>query len=316
MLSALAGCAADPGRPSGDVTLRRATDTAAMASSSERRSREIVAMVNGQAVRADEVAAALYEVAGGTVLRELVLDRMIALELRRRGVSVSSADVERERERFREELRAVSGGMADARLERAVRRRRGLGPTRSEDVVRRSAALRALVSASISVSEAEIELARRVRYGPKVMLRVIETDHPVIASEIAAAVRGADSATFARVAVERSIDETAPVGGLIGAVSLDDPSYPAAMRDAARGLAAGESSGVIALESGYVILRVDAHVPAAEVSANASAIRDELRRRKERLAMAELGQDLVAAAEVTVLDPSASWGWDAATAGD
>lgn len=273
----------------------------------------VVAIINGSPLRWAALADGLYEAAGGQVLREVVLDAMIDVELRRAGLTVTTDDITSERKRFERELALSVDANTGARLTDAVLRGRGLGPSRSEALVRRSASLRKLVIGSVRVSDAEIRLARSIREGPQHTIRVIETPYAGEASALAERLRGSSIDDFARAAGKTSIDATASQGGLIGAISLDDPSYPQALRDAAKRLQPGQTSGVIGLDRSFVILRLDDVAPGRPSESGDDAIRATLRDRKERVAMSVLGDRLLRDASVSVLSPSLGWSWDSWT---
>ena len=93
-----------------------------------------------------DLAPALSEAAGALVLEELILDRSLALALRRAGLTITRADIERERTLLIDTIASDSGtdGNAAARSLNAIRAQRGLGPARFEALLSRNAGLRAL----------------------------------------------------------------------------------------------------------------------------------------------------------------------------
>lgn len=312
IVGCLPGCGSSSGLASDPIPLRVAEGRAPVTRSAS----DVVATVNGVPVRGEELETGLREAAGAQVLREAVLDRLITAELDRRGMVLTEADLAAERARLDEALtEGVSQTTANQtsanQIKEAVQRRRGLGPARLAATVRRSAGLRRLVADTVEVTDADIGLAERIRFGPRHVLRVIETATAGEASEARRLALAGGLEAFARAAAERSLDASGAAGGLLGEVSLDDPAYPDAMRTAARATAVGAVSEVVGLGSSFVVLRVDAVMPARPGPTADERVRmkAELQRRKERVAMEALAGSLLDRASVTVIDDAIAWNW-------
>lgn len=84
--------------------------------------------------------------------------------------------------------------------------------------------------------------------------------------------RGGD---FAAVARRYSIDPSAASGGVLGALARDE--MPEALAEAAFDLAPGRLSEIVALEDGYVVVRVERRLP--ERLPTLGEVRDEILRR-------------------------------------
>ena len=85
-----------------------------------------------------------------------------------------------------------------------------------------------------------------------VNLRIIVVASAPDADRILKRLKGGED--FATLAREASIDPTASDGGSMGTV--DPAALRSELRDAAKGLAAGQISNVVRLPSGYAILKV------------------------------------------------------------
>lgn len=274
-------------------------------------------VVSGQAISWETLTPRLAEAAGAQVVREAVLDALLEREVRTRGLAITPEAINAERVMLAEVLAMdarVTPTQAEELVE-ALRRDRGLGPKRFGDLLVRNARLRAIVGDSAELTTTERELARRVALGPRVRCRVIV----VRDAEEALALRGrierdaaagADLAVvFAREARARSVDATAPSGGLLEAVSPSDPLLPPALALELGRLSRLQLSGVIALDGGYALVLVEEAIP-PEREIGAGAVDAAERRawlRKSRGLMEQAARDLMAQHSFTVLDESLRW---------
>jgi hypothetical protein len=280
------------------------------------------AIVNGQTLAWDELQPLLAEAAGGTVLQEVVLDRLLEPELRLRGLKVGPEAIARERELLLEAIvREARATPDDAeRLLASVRRSRGLGDVRFARLLARNAELRALAGAlDPPVVEPEaIEREYLIRHGPRYSARVLVAATPREAGEIRArllanppVVGGTLAAQFAEEAARHSIDPSAERGGIVDPISPADPSYPASIRAALERLAPGELSAVLAVDRGYALLLLEEQLAGdgLELAEVSTAIAEDLLRREERLAMDDVARRLLREANIAVMDRGLDWSW-------
>jgi parvulin-like peptidyl-prolyl isomerase len=196
-----------------------------------------------------------------------------------------------------------------------LRTRRGLGPTRFDSLLRRNAALRRLVRDSVRVSNPEIEAALAARYAERVNTRIIVVRTEREASNLRAQLKDVSDSIavrFAQLAMQHSLDASAPRGGLLDPFSLEDATYPIALRQAIQSLGPGEFiTPTIALDGGYAIVLLEGRSPSPypRRSGDESMIEQQIRLRKERIAMDQLARRLLDAAGVTVFDESLAWSW-------
>jgi parvulin-like peptidyl-prolyl isomerase len=260
----------------------------------------------------------LSEASGGTVLEEVALDRLLQREMTLRGFSTAPADASAERELLVQSL-TRSGGVPVAQgpeLLDKVRKARGLGERRFASLLRRNAMLRRLVRDDVQVTPEDVRQAYDIRYGVKYRTRLILTKSERDAATALERLRprdGSAPAPFSEIAEQLSVDSSRVRGGLIGAVSPVDPSYPAALRSALEQAKTGEPTGAIALEQGYAILLVESEVartntPFESVSGD---LEREVRIVRERTEMDRLAARLLRSAGMTVLDPELEWSWKA-----
>ena len=269
------------------------------------------ATIDGVPVSWDELLPILSETAGGAALEELAFDRILGREAERLGIVITGADTQREEALLAETIAQAAGSDAamTERLLLDVRRARNLGPSRYAALLKRTAILRQLVADEVHVTNAAVEQMHRIRHGVRYQCRLI-----TVATERAAdAVRSRllSGEPFGEIAAEFSTDSSAQRGGIIEAISPADPTYPSGLRAALRILEPGELSPIIAIETGYAIVRLDERLEPDGVAIE--DVRDELERavrlRQERLAMNTLGQRLLEGADIAIFDPHLAQSW-------
>ncbi len=278
----------------------------------------IAALINDRPVTWDDLRPFLAEAAGGAALEEIVLDRMLDRELEAAGLAVTPDDIARERSMLAEAVaRDARADPNDAeRLLEGIRRSRGLGDARFAAQLARTARLRKLVAASVTVGDEEVRTAYEMRHGRACVTRVIVVESEREATRLWSDLnRSPDNLTgrFSDAAVKFSRDPSAPRGGLLGPVSPLDPTYPAVIRTAIDALKPGTMSPVIGVDKGFAIALVQERIEPDGVTLEeaAPALRDQLTGRRERLAMDELARRLLASARVGVMDPHLRWSWEA-----
>lgn len=305
----LAGCqSATENPPPPERPARAAAEPAKDAPRRDDRARP-VAYVDGRALTDADLRAGLYEAAGGDVLADAVLDRAVAWRLEERGLSVDAQAIEAERALLGRSLSPDAD--TAVRLLDELRRSRRLGPTRFEALLRRSAGLRRLVADRVEVTDSAIRREHERRYGPRYRVRLLVTDDADEAAELRR--RALDGESFADLASLHSIDPSAAQGGLLSPISPADTQYPQAVRRALPRLDAAPISGVLALGDRFAVLKLADKIEAADVALD--DVTDELveavRRRQQRLLMERLARQMLAEAEVVVLDPALQAAWRA-----
>ncbi len=308
MLLLLGGCTAEPGILD---ALEPAPTSGAPGG--------IVAFIDGEAIRTDEVLPHLLEAAGGAVLEERILDRALKTIADARGVRISPADLDAERMRL---VRTIQGETLDdervARLIEALRTDRGLGPRRFEALVRRNALLRALVRDEIEIGEDEIRRAFAIVFGERIAARLIVVPDERLALEIRHRLNASDedlTTRFSEEARRLSIHPSGDVGGKIEPISPVDPGVPEVLRLALADAEPGTITPVLGLDGGYAIALVERRLPAEATTLEAQRPRlmRVLRTRREREAMNELARRLLERARVQILDRSLEWSWERRT---
>ncbi len=306
------------GTSSGDTTARNgagaSNSSVANAGSPNRSARgagdQSVALLGNRAVRVSDMRAALLEAGGPRVLEDLILDRMVERRLAQAGLSVNDTDVQRERNIFAD-IWSTDADEA-ARLVREIRRLRGLGDVRFQQLLKRNAALRKLIKTDVQVSGAAIDEEYQLAYGPKYRCRLIVVPRLGQATQIVQQARG--GANFIDLAVNHSTDVSARQGGLLPLMSPVDATFEKAVREQVRGMRVGQVSDPINIENGFAIVKVEQVVPGQDVPLD--SVRDEMRRRRVLRIEAQLmGQERnamlrQAAQSLVILDPVLKRAWD------
>jgi parvulin-like peptidyl-prolyl isomerase len=266
-----------------------------------------LAYINGEAVTEPQLFTPLLEAAGGRVLSEIVLNRMVDRRLKQRGLDLTPKQIEREKQLVQQSL--ASDENQSVLLLKQMRRRAGLGQQRFEAMLRRNAGLRELVQDEVQVTDLAIRQAYKRQYGPRYEGRILVVPTAQQARQFRSKIR--DGASFATLAARHSTDASAAQGGLLSPISPADPSYPQVIRETLAKLEPGQVSEVIALEAGYALLTLERKI--AGQSVKLADVRGELktavRRRAERLKMRSLAQSLLSQANVVVLDKTLGDRW-------
>ena len=271
-------------------------------------------MVDGEPVSWDELRAALSEAAGAAAIEEIALSRIVEAEFVRRGLQLTEADLQRERESVERSL-AGEGAESDSAAEMLsrIRRSRGLGPARFDALLRRNAMLRQLVRPEVEITDEQVRTAHAVRHGPRCRARIIVVSSEREAAQARSRIENAPDrrVAFIEEAIARSADPSAPRGGLLEPISPADPAYPISVRRSLETLRPGDLSGVVALEHGYAVLLLEERTEGDGTPID--AVREELERllriRQERVLMDRTASQLLETARITVFDPALEWSW-------
>ncbi len=158
------GCQSDGPSPS-------ATSAAPSFAPSSASGGPVLAYVAGEPLRSGDLFVPMAEAVGGEILGERVLDEMLGRRLAKAGIELTPEVLEAERVKLSQTLSPDEDEAA--RLLAELRQRRGLGDVRFAALLRRNAGLRAIVADRVTVSEAAVEQAYRLSYGPASRVRLI-----------------------------------------------------------------------------------------------------------------------------------------------
>ncbi|MBI1371130.1 MAG: hypothetical protein GC162_21070 [Planctomycetes bacterium] len=267
----------------------------------------IIALVDGKPVRWSALLPMLVESAGGSALGEWVLDRQIERALAEQHVTLTQADLDREKQYLAEQLSPDANEAI--RLLNQLRDDRGLGPVRFNLLLKRNAGLRRLVQPDVSVNEAMIGQAYEQQYGVKTVARLILVPSLTEAGALLNRLHAGES--FIDLAIDVSKDASRAQGGLLPPISAQDATFPKGIRDVAVRLEPGQVSEPIAVEGGFAILKCERKISAQAVPL--AQVHDDLARQLrlsvERSLMQRKARVLLEQAQVTVLDAEMDRAW-------
>lgn len=274
-------------------------------------------VVNGQGIAWEDVWEPMAEFAGGTIVSEVVLDRLLQDQMQTRGRVITSHDVERERASLARTI-IESVGVSDAaaqQLVTEVSNARGMGPNRMDALLRRNAMLRVLAAENVGVTEDILRRAYEIEHGRRYITRlIIVQDHHQASSILRDLQSGPiDSlrARFAEAAVTHSTDPSGAAGGLLGAISPADTALPAALRETLTATPVGSVSPVLALDQSFAIALIETTLEPTGVAFESvrPGLETTVRERLERLQMDVIAREMLAGARITIFDRSLEWGW-------
>lgn len=274
-------------------------------------------LLDSRAISRDALWPMLAEYGGTEIIREIVLDHAIAEEMRKSGQTITEEDIEAERVKLMTRLAPDADAEQSAEISRIVLESRGLGPQRLRGLLTRNAGLRKLILENAEPSPESIELAYRVRYGPKREARIISVDSATTAQNVLTDIRKRAQdvgllAAFSETATKRSIDNSASLGGLLGAMSTEDPGLPVALRQVLKNLEPMKLSSIVALDNGYAIALIERDIEAEPVALDDvySKLEEDVRDRQQRLLMETRARQLLSEYRPSVLDGSLRWSWE------
>ena len=248
----------------------------------------MVAIVNREEIRREDLAKEAMAHHGKEVLESLVNRYLISRELRRQQLSVTDEEVQQEIDRLARKL-----SLPKEQFLATIEHERGIRPDRyAREIIWPTVALRKLAAPKLQISQEEIDHGYESQFGEAVRTRMIVVDSETQAKELRAkAVAKPDD--FPRLAKLHSKDpNSAQAGGLIQPIRrhMGDPG----LEEAAFALQEGQISPVVNVRNSYVILKHEGLIPATEPDRKLveAPLRDALRDRKLRRASSELFQEL------------------------
>jgi hypothetical protein len=272
-----------------------------------------VAILNGYAIQREAIQPALDELGGDEVLRELILDRALEQRCADAGIEITNDLLAQERSLLGETLGFDENATLSTDVLDNLRAQRGLGPIRYEQLLRRSAMLRALV-AGATPTDAQIDRALQNAFGVSYRVRLFVSDRSEVAQEMRTRVGASDPEgmpwVFAEQCAAASIHPSAARGGLIDSLSPISLGYPSALLSALTQTPPGTCSKVLSTESGFVVFFVERVNPARSPSnAERDRVLTQLGLDTQRIAMQRLAQEILDDQEMIVMDRSLHWAW-------
>ena len=283
-------------------------------SSNTRPDHHIIALVDGGPILRDQIEDDLAERAGRYALEDLILDLTLDREAKKLGIEITDSDLEQEQQRLFELLETPTTTSAETDMLLRIRASRGLGPERYQRFLRRNAILRKLISKTSQPSEKEYARAERIIFGKHERIRLFVNPDRAQTQQsrqrVLDAPPNARRWVLAQECAQYSIHPSADRGGLISNFSIADPNYPPILSETVGSITIDEVSSLLATDSGYAFLIVEAHLPPTPIDdEQRENIRDQVLIRHQRRSMEQLAQQLIAQSDVRVLDDALSWSW-------
>ncbi len=219
---------------------------------------KIVANVNGEDVTREQLAGECLMHYGEDVLDRMVNKYLIIEECKKRGITVSQAEVNLEIERM-----AGRFGLPTDQWLKMLSQERGISRAQyASDIVWPTLALRKLAGAQLTILDSEIQQEYETLYGPAVKARLIVCSELEKAKKVRAEA-AADPGQFGTIAMHNSEDVSASLKGLIQPIQkhVGDEN----IEQAAFTMQDGEVSQVISVANQYVILKREELLPARNV---------------------------------------------------
>jgi len=204
-----------PGAQPGDAKTQAAGKAAGQgvgqASQAAKPQHDVMAVVNGQDIRRDALAAACVERFGKEMLEGLVNKRLIQHHCRNRGIDVTEPEIDAEIDRLTTHFKIPRQQYLEM-----LEKERGINVQQyRRDIVWPMLALRKLAAKDLEVSEQQIEQAYESNFGPSVQCRLIVVRDRNLAEQLQRQVAQQPS-EFARLAMKHSQDvNSASNGGMI-----------------------------------------------------------------------------------------------------
>lgn len=225
----------------------------------ERPTHDVMAVVNGEDIRRDALAAACVDRFGEETLEGMVNKRLIQHHCRNRNVTVTeqelSAEIERMAARFK---------IGRAQWLQMLQKERGINEQQyTHDILWPTLALRKLAASELEVSDDQVQKAYESQFGESVKARLIVVATREEAEQIHREVT-ANTDDFPRLAMQKSQDvNSASIGGLIQPIHhhVGDPAIEReifALQD-------GQVSSIIPVADQFVILKCEGRLPPRQV---------------------------------------------------
>jgi parvulin-like peptidyl-prolyl isomerase len=250
----------------------------------ERPKHDVMAVVNGEDIRREALAAACVDRFGDEVLEGLVNKRLIEHHCRNRNLTVTDAETDAEIERMAARFK-IGRKQWLAMLEKE----RGINEQQyRRDILWPTLALRKLAADQLQVSDEQVQKAYESQFGEAVKARLIVVESREEAEKLHRQL-SANPNDFARLAMQESIDvNSASIGGLIQPIRrhVGDPG----IEQAVFALRPDELTQIIPVADQFAILKCEGRLPAREVPL--ASVRDELVERIKENTLRDVASNL------------------------
>lgn len=274
---------------------------------------DALVIVNERPISKKQVADKLFEAYGLRMMQQMIVLELAKQETRNRGLTVSDADIQSQYQVALDEIvpktDATGTSLSEADKTNAllkVLNDKCLTLPEYMIAMERNAHLRKAVEGDVQVTDETLREEFARTRGEKVQIRRITvplSDRRALNQIVDRLARGDD---FGDVARELSADAgTASDGGLMPPFAFSDDEIPAAIRELAFSLKAGERSTPTLVGSMIHLIQIERRIPPsdAQFEQERDKVEHEVRERVIRQRMNELMTRLFQQARIRVLDP-------------
>jgi parvulin-like peptidyl-prolyl isomerase len=260
----------------------------------------VVAEVNNQQIKRNQLAQACLDRYGKEVLESFLNKKLIQQACKQHNIEISEQDVMAEIARM-----AKKFGLSTERWLLMLKQEREIDPTQyRNEIIWPTLALRQLAAEQIQVTQEQLDEAFESEFGPKVKVRIIAHSN----LQRATALREqaiADPSTFGTLAKDHSEDQaSASARGLIPPIRkhVGDPSLEIEVYS----LKEGDISKIIEIGNQYVFVKCEKRISSTYVAPQfrkdaESRLRDQITENHLRSYSATIFQELQDAAKITTL---------------
>ena len=261
---------------------------------------KVVAEVNNQQIKRNQLAQACLDRYGKEVLESFLNKKLIQQACKQHNIEISEQDVMAEIARM-----AKKFGLSTERWLLMLKQEREIDPTQyRNEIIWPTLALRQLAAEQIQVTQEQLDDAFESEFGPKVKVRIIAHSN----LQRATALREqaiADPSTFGTLAKDHSEDQaSASARGLIPPIRkhVGDPSLEIEVYS----LEEGDISKIIEIGNQYVFVKCEKRISSTYVAPQfrkdaESRLRDQITESHLRSYSATIFQELQDAAKITTL---------------
>ena len=229
----------------------RGGDKSAQASHAPAQSKNYVARVNGDLIKYDDLAAECVNRHGKEIMESMINRMIIQQACDKQGIEVSNVDVNEEIKKVAKKFNlSVEQWLAMLQQDRDV------SPAQyGRDIIWPMIALRKLAGEQVQITQKDFDRAFIREYGPRVKARIIVLDNGRRAGEVWEEVRR-DPKNFEQLVYKHSTDPgSRPLGGAIPPIQRYGGNDK--VEQAAFALKEGDISGVIQVETNWVIIKCE-----------------------------------------------------------
>lgn len=257
---------------------------------------QVAALINGKQISVQTLAEACIERHGKEVLEGAINRRLLEQACKKRNITISEADLDKEIARAASISLPPKDGAPDvAGWLKLVTEQQGISvELYRRDAVWPSVALKKLVGEKVEVTEEDIRKGYEANYGPRVQCLAIVSDNLRRAQKVWELARQKPTKEyFGDLAAEYSIEASSRA--LRGEVPpIQKNGGQEALEKEAFSLQPGQLSGIVQVDTRYIILFCLGYTKPVEVDPATARdlIREDVQEKKLRIAMAECFQDL------------------------